>query len=854
MINKNAYKTIVLILMGLIVHTALASDSEIDRPQMMSETLYSDNYYTDPPSDALVWTKTLLDLKVPDFSPQSDLMNEFNGCNYKSALLTLHEIQKQLGPKSNYVKIWASNQVKVLAACEEPSESEQPPVRPKMKSMPKRTESDYIYQLASWNFYKNKYQTALDKYKIVEKMPDAPQRANAAYMVVRSLAYLNKAEDAYHKIDKILSDPSLKKIHDMARNYRFVIMSNTRSFDMDITPSLAKKHLDWLQKIVRLKKDPGRNADLLFADQKEALEQFNLYFPLYAPDTMAVDWWLSSDIVENPRMRAVKTLALKMPFIDWTQAKWSYNVFDDDWLWALHEKANPYWGQNRNIVAHALEQWKKTGDGVWLQIAIKRVHPMDNESQQILAIAEPYLDRSWQKETPEYRLWLFDLWKNVIRIQLGKGETDIVENFIVKYKDFYMSGLLTFPESKEYAYTRYDFLSVLSESLKWLVYTGQIEKARSFLGIFKTHYHNDFYKWRSLLATNMDDAICVALDSDLSFSDFLKDDSVWRNMMNLMPSKFLYTIASDERIKIEKRALIARSLLTRAILLEYDNDQLDKYAVLAAKLNPSIREQILESLERHDRNKYISLLLRIPRFRPAVFLEYAQDPQNNGTDKIPAIDAIDIYNHNDNNWWCRFDDEEFRTRTFNSMVIVPVCNAIFSSQDKKSPGEQDLDNDQEYNEEGSELVDGEPEIAPDIEHHSAEQNLDEELEDNAEEPDQIEYKKEFEPYLENQKKLLDQHPYMILVDSKEIDAMKCIPSGPQYLSEAVIMRELESKPAITTEEQNERAADLHRAIRTTRYGCNQNSSHGKYSRQAYILLHKTYENTSWAKATPYWFE
>ena len=112
------------------------------------------------------------------------------------------------------------------------------------------------------------------------------------------------------------------------------------------------------------------------------------------------------------------------------------------------------------------------------------------------------------------------------------------------------------------------------------------------------------------------------------------------------------------------------------------------------------------------------------------------------------------------------------------------------------------------------------------------------------------------PYLDNQKRLLAQHPYSILIDYKEIEALKNIPSGAQYLSQAVIKRETERTPTVNPDEQNERAANLHRAVRTTRYSCNYNrdESHGEYSEQAFILLHKRYKNTPWAKATPYWFE
>lgn len=507
-------------------------------------------------------------------------------------------------------------------------------------------------------------------------------------------------------------------------------------------------------------------------------------------------------------MRAVKALALQNPLIDWMQAKWAYNVFNYDWLWSLHQQDNPYWEQNRHIVTHALTQWKKTKDGAWLQIAIQRVHPKDDLASKILSDAEPYLNSAWKNETPEYRIWLFDLWNNAVRIRLGRDEIDKADALIFRHWDYFEKELLYFPESMEYSYRRDDVRRVLNKTLQWLIYTGRIQDARSLLDGIQKKLPNEFNQWKSLLATTPDESISVAILSDFYRYEFYKydnDDKVWREMIELLPFQMLYSMTTDDRIKREYRGMIARTLFTRAVLLRYDNDQIDKYAALAAKLNPSIRESLLASVAGHNRDKYIAFLLKMPRFRPALYLEYADDPERKGEEKGIRLDAIDVYNHNDNNWWCRFDEEMFKKRIFNAMVIVPNDNNILSFHTRNTTEDQSR-------------------------------------------------RGELEPYLDNQQKLLNNHPYMALIDKKEIEALENIPLGPQYLSEAVIKREMESGIATTAEEQNERAANLNRAVRTTRYGCNRNCLHSEYSKKAYDLLHERYENTPWAKATPYWFK
>jgi hypothetical protein len=45
---------------------------------------------------------------------------------------------------------------------------------------------------------------------------------------------------------------------------------------------------------------------------------------------------------------------------------------------------------------------------------------------------------------------------------------------------------------------------------------------------------------------------------------------------------------------------------------------------------------------------------------------------------------------------------------------------------------------------------------------------------------------------------------------------------------------------------------LHLAVRSTRYGCKDDST-GKYSKQAFDILHTRFKTSAWTKNTPYWF-
>jgi len=78
-------------------------------------------------------------------------------------------------------------------------------------------------------------------------------------------------------------------------------------------------------------------------------------------------------------------------------------------------------------------------------------------------------------------------------------------------------------------------------------------------------------------------------------------------------------------------------------------------------------------------------------------------------------------------------------------------------------------------------------------------------------------------------------------------ALQALGTAPNYFCRLAIAW-AEKNPA------DPRAPEaLHLAVRSTRYGCTDDQT-GRWSKAAYDLLHKQYPNTTWAKATKYWFK
>lgn len=772
----------------------------IGRPKLIMEELYTagddfiriDNTSTEENNDRKTWYKVLLNLGISDLTPPEDQSWSSDDCRYDTAILVLKQIQDELGDSSEYLKIWAKNQTRVFSGCVYNSEKI-PPEEPKGDLLPKRAQSDYLYQLASWHFYGGQHEKALEIYQKLETMPDAQIRPYAAYMTIRTLASMNRVQEAYDKACAVVSDPSLKLVHRIAGNYRFIIMYYADRYENNL--ELTEKHLLWLLSLIRVTPGNSTNLKVSKADYHDAMEQLSEYFPEY--HNYLSDWWKGNSNFESgsPRTQAVLILAPENELVDWMQSSRAYNIFDTDWLWALHEPNNVYWEQNRDIADHAWERWGKGDGGEWLQIASKRVHPKDDLAVEILKASEPFFSRDWKKETKEYKNWLFSLWENSVRIHLGRGETSEALALINNYSDF--RGLCSSRWSEGNCYA-----ASLSTVLRWLVYTGQTDSAREFLVMILKMYPDGFKEWRALLANSWED---LPLSYDNQFSSYPGSNrsTLWNQIINVLPSKVLYDLADNKNLSEAERALLVRTAFTRAIILGYDNDILEKYAILAAKLHPAIKEQILSSVANHDRNDCIDLLLRMPRFRPASNPERLNSWTVSSDEKaMQDMTAIDVYNHNDNNWWCRYDYKFFEGQILEAALILPNPGGdeIFKTTDRESG--------------------------------------------------------EFKPYIEKQKAFLAQHPYKKLIDMKEIASLEDVPAAPQFLTEAVISREsrFHWKFWQSDEIRNKHAANLHYAVRTTRYGCNNCGSHAVYSKKAYRILHKQYGKTTWAKATPYWFK
>jgi len=726
----------------------------------------------------------------------------WDDCVYETSLAIVQGISIAPSEEEAYQRFWIKNQNRVFSACSKNGSKALAPVFATDEVWPERAKSDFEYQLASWHFYQRQYDEALSIYEKLASQKAAPIRPYAAYMQMRTLAHLRRGREAYLLADEILEDSALHTVHKISENYKLILLNKTSVVPIRRDHELAQKHLLWL--LDNVVATFGNTASIparieILRDSRLQLDQ---YFPLFDPVTASRSWWLDSDFRSNSsRMMAVKELAAENEFVDWMQAKWaSVERLDDapNWIGQLLQQSGQHEVDDRaRIAEHAWQRLQSGGRLDWLLIALVNADPELVITEEFLLAAEPFLKAGWANESAEYQKWFGGVWTESIRILLIRGDDKQALKLFRDHLDFI---------SSENAF-RAD--RTVDAAVSWFSFKGKFDTARELFALVEdlSVYRQSELKRRfSLILAEQKGGEEREFFDNAPFWDGKYRDTqpLWRAMVNVMSSENLLKLTKQEQLSTESRQNIALAGLTRSILLK--NERLiDEFSLVVAKLLPELRLETLKAAQFHNQSDYLNLILITPRMRPFPFLiesklwggeYYSLNPE----EKLSGVDAIDTYDHNDNNWWCRPSSSERMEDVLSEMqhLLLGVnYEELRAQRDGLSTA----------------------------------------------------------PYFWKEGKLFENHPFLSTVDYEELQELEKISAAPRYLSEAVI--DLESwngwKFWRGSEERSQSAMMLNYAIRTTRYGCQNDGSHAEYSQAAYDLLHQNYGQTVWAKSAPYWF-
>ena len=168
------------------------------------------------------------------------------------------------------------------------------------------------------------------------------------------------------------------------------------------------------------------------------------------------------------------------------------------------------------------------------------------------------------------------------------------------------------------------------------------------------------------------------------------------------------------------------------------------------------------------------------------------DPRYPNNDR-PGTTKIDLYNHDDDNWWCRWKSGR------NSRDLQGLFDgAFFASADMK-------------------LVDGKTAFG---------------------------LRDQLRPVLAASYLVRSQAP-------AETAALAQVACAPKLLTERTL--DWVKEPPWIFWGRDGQAEALALAVKTTHYGCYSGGPHGAYSRAAWVLLHNRFPKTQWAIKTKYWY-
>ncbi len=737
--------------------------------------------------DAWVDAKTDPDngLRVRLF-PAAKGLDYFNTdeCRLDYPIQTLKARIASLGESHPYVLRWIALQQSVFAGClygaSAPDVAELPkPLATRDRALAKLQAQDRAYQLASLAFYRGDITGALKAFGRIAHSA-SPHRPAAIYMVaaIRAGTHTRYAPNAQplvssaesvEEVEAILADPRLVSIHPMTRELLGWIGA-TASDEVARAAQIRATLADLEAPAAELAADAQ-------ARTRYALARTDIDRLHYASLHGEPSWWLQGGPPPDyTASRAMMVAAATDPMAAWLLFPASYLQGHP---WAVFDQGAPRgWGP---LAAYAQTAATKGDDPVsfaWMRVA----HAISTTYDPALwAQVEAEQVKAQAGDEPSLAALAFDFYHQVRVALSGAARPDAAG------LDAAIAHLSAFPfkDSEVYVAARHD-------GLQYLMTVGRIADAR---------------RWRDQVAAPPDVSSTAQYD-DAGLLQILAEDEP-HLVAALGATSAGDTLAIQNNLSIGEltrlarrgdmpdllRAKFARVAWARTYALGRPVDSgLD---TLMRSLNPLMTKAWTSrpgQARPRDRRALLDVL-RSPGVN-ILIVDTDRDTEppadsSGGDDQSPGVGGIDLYNHDDDNWWCSWK------RARNASDLAGLLQTTFFGSDLS-------------------LVSGD-------EAYSLRDRL--------------------RPVLAASFAFRNQ-------DAAEVEALSGIACAPKLLTGRVL--DWVGKPGLF-ETRDGQAEALALAVRTTRYGCYSDGPHGTYSQAAWTLLHQRFAATPWAVKTKYWF-
>ncbi len=715
-----------------------------------------------------------------------------NACRADYAVQVLKARIAQLGADHPYVRQWIATQRAVFSACDHGYRQEAlkdvalpPPLAIGDPVLAKLQAADRAYQAAALAFYLRYDPATLAAFRKIAQSA-SPHRLFARYMVAairagtdgENLTWtvphpLVPPAESIAEIQAILADPNLAAIHPQAQELLGWVAANVAD--------APTRRAQVLASLAAVEVPGDRLARDVQAQRRYALAVEDLSHLHQADALGEPDWWLktSGPPPEYTGSQAMMDAARTDPMAAWL-------LFPTPYLhgqaWAAFEGEAKGWPaltayaeQNAagadpqgNGVAFAWSRLLATTqpgyyeEGAWETVDDETGKAAQGDDQMIAALA-------------------FDFYPQVRRA-LVSGEPAGFEAALAHMK------ALPFRTSVLYAAARHD-------GLQYLMSTGRAREARLWRDALpRPAFEPDDF---SAAVYGYPDAALLQIlaeDEDHFVAALALNTSGAENLplQNHLSIAALRGLAARTDVARPLRARFARIAWSRTYALGRTVDaDLDR---MARDLNPAMAAWTSKPGKARPNDRRV--LLDVLRTPGIAILIVDTDRDLPGQGPIPedavGLTKIDLYNHDDDNWWCRWKKGRNR-RLLEELLFDTFYGSV------------DFD-----------LVDGRTAYG---------------------------LRDKLNPMLASSFAFKNQDP-------AEIDALSKIACAPKMLNERTLG--WVEHPGLFGSRDGQAEA-LALAVKSTRYGCYSDGPHGVYSKAAWTALRARFGQTEWAIKTKYWF-
>ncbi len=731
--------------------------------------------------------RPLMDRLFPGLVPGQYF--NLNNCRPDYALQTLRARIGQLGPNHPYVVQWVDAQQAVFAAClpnrgtpmRVRSDGLPPPLRIEDPALAKLQADDRAYQTASIAFYRGDRQPALAAFRQIAGS-DSPHRPAAIFMTaairagsVSSNQFASDAEPLVNEKESIaevramLADPSLVSIYPMAQELLGWIGA---------THGDAATRTAQVRQTLAALEAPGERLAVNAGAQRQyglARDDIDRLHMASENEDGDLAWWLHrGPAADYAASKAMMTRARTDPMAAWLLFPASY-VQNRPWAPFARHGARGW----SSLEAFAKTRARANGPAAraWRRAAASVTRHYDPtrwrqvEGEQTLATAGD--DQAIAELS-------FDFYHQVRTALEASGDAREPKAFRVA-----LGHMKAFPlkTSETYRAARHD-------GLQYLMTVGRIAEARRWRDELNMAAPGAPY-WccvdKDLLEILAEDPAHFAAAS----ASYPREALPTQNNLSIAA---LRALAKRPDVPAVLRARFARIAWGRTYALgETIDPELDQ---LTRTLNPQMTKGWTHAAGKPVTPEDRQALLDVLRSPGVNILIVDEDRDHNAQgrwDDSPGMTGIDLYNHDDDNWWCRWDVDR------NDRDLENQLNRAFY-------GRLDLKR---------------------VDHATA-----------------TGLRAQLKPALAASYAFRNQSP-------SETKALSQVSCAPKLLTSRAL--DWVGQPTLAFWERDQQAEALALAVKTTRYGCYSDGPHGAYSRAAWTELHKRFPKTSWAIKTKYWF-